>query len=165
MTREHPGPRSSYLPEDELGTIRGIIGHDFVRIFCPPPAIWEDHTETSSYSLWLDDGPEFVSIYAIELAESRFRIAIERNSIPRDFPYDVEMNMVRDCSDIWFHRRFVVAAIDVLSDAHTDVGLIVRDNADNGFVVITNDAIDEVSLYRLPLSRNFTMETRVTLTL
>lgn len=154
-----------HLPLHELDELRAVIGHEFVRVFCPPPAIWTHHTETSSYSLWLNNAPDFVTVYAIELSQYRFRIAVERGSAPREFPFDSAMNAVRDCSDIWLDARFIVEAIEILCEGDTDKGLTFRDGAGAGFAVITNDMIDEVCFYRLPLPSSYTFshQTRTTI--
>lgn len=125
------------LTNSEIETLQALIGKRAFRIFCPPPSIYFNHLEGEGYTIWLDSQPDFVNFFALEVAESRCRMAVERGPTPRGFRY--ESGVVSECCDI-FKKSLgpsTVHRIKIYERNDTDSALVFEYAEDGGSFVLT----------------------------
>jgi hypothetical protein len=140
-----------HLTDTEIDALRATIGVHAMRIFCPPPKIFNGYLEAASYSIWLDSHADFVNLFSVKVDENEndIRIAAERNTAPRDFRN--EANGLIGCSDIFqnnkgdsYIRRVGIYRSNIRG---FDSGLIFDLGNGGGFELYAGDVSDEVRYY------------------
>ena len=125
------------LTSSETEILQVLIGKRAFRIFCPPPSIYFNHLEGESYTIWLNSQPDFVNFFALEVEESRCRLAVERGPTPRGFRY--KAGVVSECCDI-FKKSLgpsTIRRIKIYERNDTDSALVFEYAEDGGSFVLT----------------------------
>jgi hypothetical protein len=127
------------LRPDEIAALRATLGHNLARVFCPPASVHSCGVENWSYSLWLGNRADFVSVFSEPLPPApgqvgeEYRLAAERSDRPRGFDYHPETNSVDGCSDIYLDRRLTIARVEVYGGPRGDRCVVFRGSEGHAF--------------------------------